>query len=84
MVILVILIILIDSKEGMEIDLLVLNEILSLRKVTNLRNLMSSKAKHHFISQKELVTTTKRDIVNLAHSLNDRCRALPSGDQSLA
>ncbi len=33
---------------------------------------MSSKTKHRFLSQKELVSTTKRDIVALAHSLNER------------
>jgi hypothetical protein len=50
----------------------VLESILSLRKINHLRNLISSKAKHHFLSPKELISTTKRDIVALAHSLNDR------------
>lgn len=38
--------------QRIEIDLLVLEEILSLRKISHLKSLISSKARQHFLTQK--------------------------------
>ena len=67
----------------MEINLVVLNEILSLRKISHLKNLMSGKVKNPFFTQKEIISMKKRDIINLAQSLNERQVALPCKGESM-
>jgi hypothetical protein len=56
----------------MEIDLAALNNILTSRKVTHLRTLMEKRARQYHLSSKDLVRTTKKDIIIFATKLNEK------------